>query len=250
MNYNIYFSPTGGTKRVADCLVHHLQEEYKPIDLSKEIEPMQLHSDDICLISVPSYGGRVPTVNLERIKKISGNGARAILNCVYGNRHWDDTLTELQDTLETLGFVCVAAIAAVAEHSVFRQFGEGRPDENDKAQLAEFAVKIQHKLDKSETGRLELIGNHGIYKDFRGVPFKPEANESCMSCGLCAKECPANAIPVDNPNITDKEICISCMRCIRNCPVHARTLNVELMKVLEEKMAPVLSGYKKNYLYL
>ena len=139
MLYNIYFSPTGGTKKVADILVGNLGGEVCEVDICCDITAMSLQAEDVCLVSVPSFAGRVPQIAVERIKKISGNGAKAILNCVYGNREWDDTLTELQDTLEACGFVCVAAVAAVAEHSIFRQFAAGRPDADDAKELAEFA---------------------------------------------------------------------------------------------------------------
>ena len=33
------------------------------------------------------------------------------------------------DTVQNAGFRCAAAIAAVAEHSIMRQFAAGRPDE-------------------------------------------------------------------------------------------------------------------------
>lgn len=250
MFYSIYFSPTGGTKKVADILAENLNGEYKEVDLCRDIESMKFSRDDVCLISVPSYGGRVPGAVIERLQKISGNGARVILNCVYGNRHWDDTLTELQDTLEKLGFICISGIAAVAEHSIFRQFGTGRPDTEDTLQLIEFSKQIQKKLDNNEIEELALPGCHSTYKAYNGVPFKPEGNEKCISCGACAKECPVKAINFENPKITDSEKCISCMRCISLCPVHARDLNDEFMKTMGEKMAPALGGHKENYLYL
>ena len=40
----------------------------------------------------------------------------------------------------------IAAVAAIAEHSIARQFAAGRPDAQDAAQLAEFAQQIQQKL--------------------------------------------------------------------------------------------------------
>ena len=99
-NYNIYFSPTGGTRKVADILVKNLAGEYQEIDICKEIAPIEMEPQDVCVISVPSYGGRVPAIAISRLKKISANGAKAILNCVYGNREWEDTLTELQVFIE------------------------------------------------------------------------------------------------------------------------------------------------------
>ena len=134
----------------------NLTSEFCEVDICCDIEKITLQAEDVCLFSVPSFAGRVPAVAVERLKKIAGNGAKAILNCVYGNREWDDTLTELQDTLEACGFVCVAAVAAVAEHSVLRQFAAGRPDADDAPELAEFARKITEKLNSGVFGKLNL----------------------------------------------------------------------------------------------
>ena len=249
-NYNIYFSPTGGTRRVADILVSAFGGDWQEIDLCRETAPVALGAGDVCLVSVPSYGGRVPAVAIQRLRNIIGNGAKAVLNCVYGNREWDDTLTELQDALEAQGFVCAAAVAAVAEHSIFRQFAAGRPDVDDAADLAGFAAKIREKLEAGVFGNLNLAGSHGNYKEYGGVPFKPEGTKKCTGCGICAESCPVGAIAPENPKNTDKDKCISCMRCVGLCPNHARDLNALMMKGAAVAMAPKLSGHKENHLFL
>lgn len=91
------------------------------------------------MIAVPSYGGRVPQAATERLSAIRGNGAKAVLLCVYGNRAYEDTLVELEDTAKQAGFRVIAAIAAIAEHSIARQFATGRPDAQDQARLHTFA---------------------------------------------------------------------------------------------------------------
>lgn len=249
-NYSMIFSPTGGTRNVANLLMKAMGGEYSEIDLCAPVEACALGARDVCLVSVPSFGGRVPALAIERIKAISGNGAKAVLNCVYGNRAWEDTLTELQDTLEAQGFTCVAAVAAVAEHSIFRQFATGRPDAQDSAQLAEFGSRIREKLDAGACNMPALEGSHGTYKSWGGTPFKPAAGEKCDACGLCAKQCPVNAIDPADPRKTDVDKCITCMRCISVCPQQARQCDPQLMAERGEMMIPVLGGHKENFLFI
>lgn len=248
--YSIHFSPTGGTRKVADILTEGIGGGFEQIDLCSDIENIEYNETDICLVSVPSYGGRVPATAIERLKKITGNGAKAVLSCVYGNRAWEDTLTELQDTLVEQGFICVAALAAVAEHSIFRQFATGRPDADDKAELMGMSAKIQERLNADFTGPLSLEGSHGTYKVFGGSPLKPLANEMCSRCGLCARECPVCAIDIENPQNTDSEKCISCMRCISICPKKARSVDPTLLNAVSERISPHLVGRKGNHLFL
>ena len=60
--------------------------------------------------------------------------------------HLDDTLLELQEAAEQSGFCTVAAIAAVTEHPIMHQYGTGRPDAQDKAELRKFVRQIQELL--------------------------------------------------------------------------------------------------------
>lgn len=263
-NYNIYFSPTGGTKKVADVLAINIfaetveapaESSYEDFDICHELPQTELNlkDHDVCIISVPSFGGRVPTVAVERLKKIHGNGAVAILNCVYGNRDWDDTLTELQDLLDAQGFRCVAAVAAVAEHSLFRQFAAGRPDADDMNDLVRFSHKIRAAMVQftaKDYGKLRLSGSHISYKPYSGGPFKPVGNENCTECGFCAEECPAGAIGKASPKEVNSDKCISCMRCVKVCPKHARGCDEALLKNVSEKMTPALSPRKSNFLFL
>lgn len=186
--YEIVFSPTGGTMKTADMVAQTLADAVTLVDLSdskKDFRSVALNKDDVAVIAVPSYGGRVSATAVARLAKLSGNGARAVVMAVYGNRAYEDTLLELQDTAAEAGFAVIAAIAAVAEHSIAHQFATGRPDAQDQQQLKTFAQSIKEKLASGELSMPNVPGNRP-YKT-SSVSMVPKAIKACVSCGLCAK---------------------------------------------------------------
>lgn len=250
-NYMIHFSPTGGTKKVMDILTKEFLISQE-IDLCKTDfngSEFKFEKKDICFIGVPSYGGRVPKTVIERLKEMNGNDARAVLVIVYGNRDYDDTVLELKNEVTVCGFQVKAAVAAVAEHSIMRQFGTGRPDAADEKELLEFSKKIRTSLEKQALTQCEVPGNYP-YKEYNGVPMKPKGNNNCSHCGTCADLCPVGAIPKDNPASVDKNACISCMRCISVCPRHAREVNKLALMAASKKLNKVCSGRKRNQLFI
>ena len=107
MVYTFVFSPCGSTKKVADVLAEEFSSVKQEVDLTdpkKNFASVSLQAQDLAIVAVPSYGGRVPAVAIDRIQKIQGNKAKAIAVVVYGNRAYEDTLMELKDTLEEGGF--------------------------------------------------------------------------------------------------------------------------------------------------
>ena len=111
--YEICFSPTGGTKRVAAILAKALADETVSVDLTvRDVDfgSVTLGKDDVAMIAVPSYSGRVPAVAAACLAEMHGNGARAILVCVYGNRAYEDTLVGLRDTASRAGFTVIEEI--------------------------------------------------------------------------------------------------------------------------------------------
>lgn len=251
--YKITFSPTGGTKRVADLVAGVFTKDCIHIDLTdRELDFKALHfsTEDICIVAVPVYGGRAPEIAISRLKQMTGGCAKTVLIAVYGNRDYEDTLLELQDTLTGAGFCCVAGIAAIAEHSIMHQFAAGRPDAADQQKLAAFAEEIRAKLERGErSDKLAAPGNRP-YRAFGGLPMKPKAGRACTQCGLCAPKCPVGAIPIDDPSKVDAGMCITCMRCIAVCPGHARSVSKLLTAVAGAKMKKVCADRKENELFI
>ena len=87
--YEITFSPTGGTQKAADLLTETLGGKAVAVDLADSTvdrSALALTSEDVAVIAVPSYGGRVPATAVQRLRAVQGGNARAVLLCVYGNR--------------------------------------------------------------------------------------------------------------------------------------------------------------------
>lgn len=246
----IIFSPTGGVQETAGLLSTALGMAERRIDLcdrSVDFSACALNENDLAVIAIPAYGGRMPAIAAERLARIQGGGARAVLLAVYGNRAIDDTLLEMKDVAEAAGFRCVAGISAVTEHAFCRDFGANRPDAADAETLKAFAEQILQKIARGETD-LHVPGNHP-YKEFGGVPVKPYAGDGCGKCGLCAEKCPAGAISMEDPAQTDAQKCISCMRCIEICPSGARTTDPAPLAAIENRLRPICSDRKDYVLF-
>ena len=149
--YRIIFSSTGGTEKVANAITK-FWDEVKDIDLSKtdlDFNSISLTKEDIAVIAMPSFGGVAPQLALDRLAKIEGNQCKCAIVAVYGNRAYENTLVQMEDYAVKAGFHVIAAVSAVAEHSILHQYATGRPDENDGHQLTEFGNQI---LEKAESG--------------------------------------------------------------------------------------------------
>lgn len=250
----IIFSPTGGTKHVADTITKAWGMSVSEIDLTNaetDYSALRLDKNEIAVIAVPSYGGRVPALAAQRISKIHGNQTHCVIVCVYGNRAYEDTLIELNDIVEKNGFKVIAATAAIAEHSIMRQYASGRPDTKDKSELQTFAKEILEKINNnSVSASTPKIPGNRPYKKAGAAGLVPKASNSCTKCGLCAEKCPAQAISRENPSNTDSKKCISCMRCVAQCPLSARKTNGAMVSLAALAIKKACSVRKENELYI
>lgn len=237
----MYFSATDTTKKVVSGIAKEIAENNEReitihnIDFTlPQIRELAVSftEEDVVIIGVPVYAGRVPNVLLNYLNSITGHGALAIPVVVYGNRNYDDALIELKDILELNGFKVIAGGAFIGEHSFSETLAKNRPDEKDMAIAYGFAEQIYAKITRQDKIQTVVVNGDKPYrkyykpKDKEGSPVDirkvtPKTNSNCIDCKLCVTICPMGSI--DSEDVSQfKGICIKCGACIKKCPTRAK----------------------------
>lgn len=247
----VYFSATNTTQKVVRTVAGQFAGTIQEYNITKSVPEKEviLEDDELFIVGMPVYAGRIPAIAAQKLQNFKSTGAPAIIVCVYGNRDYDDALLELKDIVEENGFKVVSAAAFVAQHSIFPKVAHNRPDEKDLFQIKEFALQtagfLKLATDITAFSNFEVKGNRP-YKIAGKIPLKPKTNRKCNGCGTCIKQCPVKAIPADDPRKTDKDICISCARCITVCPQKARSFGGLLYKVASSKFTKANAERKES----
>lgn len=249
----LYFSATGMVKKVVSEIVKNIDEEFTDYNITLEDsrkENKNFTSDDLVIVGVPVYAGRIPKLVADYFEKVKGDNTLAVFIVVYGNRDYEDALVELRDILESNGFIGLAACSFVGEHSYTSKVATSRPDDMDLEIAKDFSERIKKKLEKMKSiDDLEFLFIKGNYPYRDRKVFKdisPETNESCIKCSICAKFCPTTAISFDDFTLVDSKKCILCCSCIKRCPVDAKTMNNGEYNSMRERLIENFSKDRKE----
>lgn len=246
--WGVYFSATGTTKKVVSCVAkaaaEQLGAEYKPYSFSlpqARGQALAFSPQDLVLLGVPVYAGRVPNKLLPYLQEmLAGNGALAVPIVLFGNRHFDDALIELQTLMQQNGFCTIAAGAFVGEHSFSTVLAANRPNKEDMAlaaKLGSAAAEKARQLMVSPVHPVKVAGQQPLRPYYKPrnrsgeainiLKVKPKTHtEKCTGCGLCASVCTMGAIaPEDVSQVPG--ICIKCCACIKSCPTQAKYFDDE-----------------------
>ena len=246
----IFFSPSGTTKQVVEQIASNFTQEKETYDLLNFDSAKDFPSDDIVIVGMPVFAGRIPKSGRERLEKLKGNNTKAIAVVNYGNAHVTDSLLELVDILKENSFNVIAAASTVSHHSIFDGVAVGRPDEADIEKINEFAVNCQEKIESSESLESEIPGNKP-YTDYKQLPFVISCDDAlCAFCYDCVSICPEKAIPEDDPIDTDLELCSRCTACIHICPENARMFTGEAFEAKKPAFEEANRERKEPEFYL
>ena len=149
-----YFSATDTTKKVVTQIARRLSQQLQcpmqTFDFTlKHVRktPKAFAAGDLVVFGTPVYAGRVPNLLIKYVASVQGNGALAVPVVCYGNRNYDDALSELRLTLTAGGFHPVAGAAFSCQHSFSLTQGAGRPDISDLTIATGFADQVYHNVE-------------------------------------------------------------------------------------------------------
>ena len=217
----VYFSPTQTTckavKAIAQGTALTLKQEINATKPAVREESYSFASDELLVIGMPVYGGRIPACCFDFVKNLKGEGTPCVLVAMYGNRDYEHALMEMHSLLNPNGFETMACGMFIGTHSYNVEIAKDRPNAADLAQAADFGKAVMEKIANGGKA-LSIFDLLKPQAGKRGVaPIIDE--EKCVQCGTCIAGCPTGVIAEDYS--TDASKCIMCMACTRYCPTQA-----------------------------
>jgi ferredoxin len=238
---SLFFSPTGSTRRIVEAIAEGTGvPSLVPISVTTPQDRDSFSGQiagDLLIVGVPVYTGRVPSFVLPPLCQVDGAGRWALPVAVCGNVRMGTCLAELCAILKRQGFTIPAAGNFIAQHSFacedFR-IAEGRPDQDDLRQAAEFGHRVVGRIAEGAeditcvygrflyirmyvSGSTEATGFVSMPERHRPTIRVSEHNaDLCDDCGNCVEVCPTGSIDPQSYFVED-ETCIRCFACTAVC---------------------------------
>ncbi|MDE6283712.1 MAG: EFR1 family ferrodoxin [Muribaculaceae bacterium] len=243
----IYFSGIGNSRLVAQELHHRFHPDDKSgeslyrLEGDRLLEParqyIEIPHGETVIWVFPIYSWGVPPVVLKFIDKIRFKGAehaRHFMVCTCG----DDTGRaddQWRKHLGRRGWTPMGAFSVIMPNTYVCMKGfEVDPDDIEAGKLAAMPARVDEickKIDRNfggddlTRGSWAWLKTNVVYPGFRAfamspMPFKADAAR-CISCGLCARECPMRNITMQDGHPQWGPVCAMCLRCFHHCPVRA-----------------------------
>lgn len=231
-----YFTASGNSKYVADRLAYATGEKTRSITKCLQTGQLdfEIPSGENVGFVCPVYSWSLPSIVWDFFEKVRFKTAADpyfYYVTTYGTIS-GDTGRAAKKELRKKGFVLQAQYSVKMPDTwtvIFDLSDKEKVQKNNKR--AEEAIdSVIAKVKEQATGDymerelpdfLAAIGRKKYEKD-RQTSHLHVDKEKCISCGLCAKDCPIKAIEMQEEHpVWVKEKCVMCLRCLHHCPVFA-----------------------------
>lgn len=236
----ICFSGTGNSRLVALELQRHLGGEVTLLEGELLLHPSRTvlevpQGEDVIWV-FPVYSWGVPPVVARFIRRCKIKGAhecRHFMVCTCG-----DDVGRADDRWRNLvgrrGWSPRGAFSVTMPNTYvcMKGFDTDSPEVEKRklAAMPESVAEISGKIRKGFAGNDVIRGSFAwlktavVYPFFKATCMSPRpfhVTDSCISCGLCARECPMENITMKNGRPEWGNDCALCLRCYHRCPSRA-----------------------------
>lgn len=272
----VYLSPAGTTRHVAEVIGAALADAgvnatqwdlagHSAEDVHREIAAPG--TPPLLFIGSPVYVNHaVPPVTdfINGLPK--AEGGLAVPFVTYGAVSSGIALYRMTESLQERGYAVPGAAKVVAVHSSLwrmeHPLGEGHPDAADDAAVRGLVAGVLEKAKTPAHSGLPLsalayqppethaeMENMSLAAAAGHLPEKKLDAEACTECGICAENCPTDAIALA-PLPEFGDACIFCFRCVRDCPESAIHVNTEPIEERVPKMAAMRNETPPTQMFL
>jgi NAD-dependent dihydropyrimidine dehydrogenase PreA subunit/flavodoxin len=225
----IYFSGTGNSQYVAQNLLDEGERLVSMAELIKRNDYIvDLKKDEKLGLVFPVYFYTVPSIvrDFLEIAEISNAGyVYSVITCGGGTAQASVVLKKI---LEKKGIKLsyFRELLMPDNSMLFYQIPDVEASKGrlDAAQRQILGIKNDLKVLKTTPiGDNDLISNLiGMGYKFCSGTKKFYAEDTCIGCGLCERNCPQQVIKLENGKpVWTKANCCKCSACINRCPVKA-----------------------------
>ena len=210
MNAVVYYSNTNQSKRIAEYFSAKLNF---PIFTLNSLPNATF--ERIVLV-FPVHCQNAPNVVRQFLSRLKADNLALI--ATYGRMNYGNVLNEIQRKFK---LKIVAGAYIPTKHSYLNE-NEFNDFELLEPIFAKLSSPIPSTVSIPKAFKNPFSDFFPTLRSRLGVKIK--RNSSCNGCGICAKNCPLQAIQNGKTN----KRCIRCLRCVEECPKRALSFRLSL----------------------
>lgn len=233
-----YFSSTGNSKEAAEKIAAANGDTLTDIGRAMKFGEMtyELKAGEDLGIVTPVYYGGIPDIVYEFLKKVNlkGQGTdRYVYHVVTCGSVTGGANSMVMSALSQNFGLTISATYAIKTVDNYLPLFDCSDKEANQKRLA----SAEKEMDQvAAQVAAKDLGEHNYYRgawallwpveqfvyEYARSTNKFHVTDACISCGLCARNCPCNAIAMNNGKPAwVKEKCTLCLGCVHRCPAHA-----------------------------
>jgi flavodoxin/ferredoxin len=237
----IYFSQTGNTLRMAECIRDGIVEVAGQCDLValSELDVGTLAGYDLVGLGSPVFYFQEPFNVRDFLKALPDQkGRHWFLFGTHGSM-WGTMFLSMAEILKGKGADVVGYHHMYADASLqfypYPFVTSGHPDEKELEEARAFGREITGTSRRIAAGERDLIPEpascpdlwkwvaQGFSREFLSQLLPPLRIdlERCIQCGLCQENCPVQGIDIEAEPRRIQDPCVYCTYCITVCPTCA-----------------------------